>query len=98
VKTLLAVAAGAAALVLGLAACAGPSANVPVTAGEEEAARLYRTRCASCHRLRSPSQFTREEWRVNLDKMQQRAHLTVDDRRAIERYLDAHAKDAAPAS
>ncbi len=87
-----------AAATLALAACAGASGAAPPAASERDAAKLYRSRCASCHRLHEPSEYTREAWRSNLDRMQGRAHLGAAERAEIERYLDAHAKDAQPAS
>ncbi len=81
------------------AACAGPARELTASSGgEREAARLYRSKCASCHRIHDPSEFTREGWKKNLDQMQGRAHLTRAEREEIERYLAAHARDAQPAS
>ncbi len=77
-----------------LAACAG--APRTGAGGEPEAAgeRLYRSHCAACHRLRSPSEQTREDWARAVERFGPRAHLTEPERQLVLKYLQAHAADA----
>jgi cytochrome c2 len=88
-RALLAAAAAAAALVV---ACATTSGALPVSPGEEGAARLYRSKCAACHRLYGPADHGPGEWPAILDRMAGRAHLDAEQRATIERYLVAHAR------
>jgi len=75
--------AGGLALAAGLAACAATGG--PVTA--DDAARLYRTRCALCHPAWSPSDFAPDEWPFWVTKYAPRAGLTRDERDAVLAYL-----------
>ena len=84
------------ALSLVAVACATPSsagAGNPDAAGEG----LYRGHCASCHRLRDPSEETRDRWAWAVDRFGPRAHLSPGERALVLAYLKAHARDAAPA-
>jgi hypothetical protein len=62
-------------------------------AGDGQA--LYRAHCAACHRLYEPSDRTRAEWTALVQRMAARAHLSVEERDALLRYLHASARDAA---
>jgi hypothetical protein len=74
-----------------LAACAGaPSA--PQGASDPE--RLYRTKCAACHRPYEPASRTRAEWTAVLGRMSKKAHLTPAETDTIGGFLAAHASDA----
>lgn len=74
---------GGAALAAALAACA--STGGPVTA--EDAARIYRTRCALCHPAWSPTEFEPEEWPYWVRRYGPRAGLTQAERDAVLAYL-----------
>ena len=75
--------AGGLAVAVALAACAGPGG--PVTA--EDAAQLYRTRCALCHPPWAPSAYEPEEWPFWVDKYASRAGLMPAERDAVLAYL-----------
>ena len=76
-------------------ACAGaPTAE----AGPAGADRLYRSRCSACHRAYPPSSRDRAAWAEVLSKMAPRAKLSDAERGEISQYLQANAKDAAPAA
>ncbi len=95
-KALLAASLLSAALAL---ACATTSGSGSGGGGGPEAAgqRLYREHCGSCHRLRDPAEQTSERWAWALRRFGDRAHLAPQDRPLVLAYLQAHAKDAAPA-
>lgn len=94
-RALAAAALSAAVLVVACATSApAPSGGDPLAAGE----RAYREHCGACHRLRSPSEQTREGWARAVDKYGPRAHLGDAERPLVLAYLQAHAKDAAPAT
>jgi mono/diheme cytochrome c family protein len=76
-----------------LAACASAPRGAPSdpdAAGE----RLYRSHCAACHRLRDPSEETRERWAWAVNRFGPRAHLSEEERQLVLGYLAARAKDA----
>lgn len=51
---------------------------------------LYERNCAKCHRLYKPDEYTAQEWRPILEKMQKMAEITDDDREKIYAYLTAN--------
>lgn len=48
-------------------------------------------RCSGCHSLPDPRDRRPDEWHVCLADMGPRAKLSLDERRAVERYLAAAA-------
>lgn len=80
-----------------LSACASSPRRAPSdpdAAGE----RLYRSHCAACHRLRDPSEETRERWGWAVNRYGPRAHLSEEERQLVLSYLAARAKDAPAAA
>lgn len=73
------------------AACAG-AAPLPSAPGEEGAVRLYRSRCAACHRLYAPGERDASAWPGILARMAPRAHLSTEQHEQLERYLVAHGR------
>jgi mono/diheme cytochrome c family protein len=80
------------ALLLALAACAhggeGGASAPP------DGAALYRRSCASCHRLKAPSEHDAATWKRAVERFGFR--LRPDERDAIAAHLAAGASDAAP--
>jgi mono/diheme cytochrome c family protein len=95
-RPLLAAAALLATLALATA-CATTSGSGGGGGPEATGQRLYREHCGSCHRLRDPAEQTRDRWAWALRKFGDRAHLSEQERPLVLAYLQAHAKDAAPA-
>lgn len=83
-----------AALALAIASCATarPSGDAPADAG----GRLFRSKCAACHRAYPPGERTRAQWAGVMVRMATRAHLTEAERASLLDWLAAHAKDAMP--
>lgn len=52
------------------------------------AEKLYRARCASCHRLRKPESQTDDEWVVYVDKYGKK--LNENEKNLILQYLQAN--------
>jgi hypothetical protein len=48
--------------------------------------------------LRDPAEETRARWAWAVDEFAGRAHLSPEARQLVLAYLQAHAKDAAPAT
>ncbi len=67
-------------------------------AGPAGAERLYRSRCSACHRAYPPSSRDRATWAEVLSKMAPRAKLSDAERGTLSEYLQANARDAAPAA
>jgi hypothetical protein len=81
----------AAVLLALLASCAGAPA-APQGAADPE--RLYRTKCAACHRPYEPASRTRAEWSAVLGRMSKKAHLSSSETDTIGGFLASHASDA----
>ena len=73
---------GAAALLLGVAACSSAPSR-PLSPEE----RVYRAKCTSCHRAYEPGE--RNDWPVVLDRMsaEKKTHLSADEREQILVFL-----------
>ncbi len=79
---------------LALAACAGS----PQARGRpSDPERLYRGKCAACHRPYPPESRTRAQWEGAMSRMAARAHLRDEERALLLGWLREHAKDSAPA-
>jgi hypothetical protein len=50
---------------------------------------LYVAKCGNCHSLKSPSEYSVEVWRKNLDEMQTRARITDAEKAVMLEYLAA---------
>lgn len=70
-----------------LAAACSSAPSRPMSEGE----RLYRAKCASCHRLYEPAE--RKDWPAVLDKMEaeKKVHLSPEDRAEILGFLQGPA-------
>lgn len=80
-------------LALATVACA-TSSGAAGGGAEAQGEQLYRGHCGACHRLRDPSEQTRERWAWAVERYGDRAHLSDGERRLVLAYLQAHAKDA----
>lgn len=91
-----------AAVVLLLASCGTKKASpaTPATPTVTEAAKateltpalaegknLYENSCARCHKLYEPKQFTQEDWKPILIKMQKKAKLDDSQMASISNYI-----------
>lgn len=85
----------AAIIFVGAAACATTQSLSTASLTERDGARLYREHCGACHRLRDPSEQTRDRWAWAVEHYGPRAHLSPEARRLVTDYLQAHASDAA---
>lgn len=58
----------------------------PVSSDEKEqhellmGRQLYIDRCSNCHNLHLPNEFSGEVWAMKIDKMQQRAKITDEEK------------------
>ncbi|MCL5097856.1 MAG: cytochrome c [Candidatus Omnitrophica bacterium] len=52
-------------------------------------ARVWAENCGRCHNLRSPNEFSYDQWEVIVNHMRVRATLTADETRAILSFLKA---------
>lgn len=80
---------------LSAALCALACAGAPATqAGPPGGDRLYRSKCAACHRAYPPASLTGGRWEDVLSRMAPRARLTGAERELLLGYLKANARDA----
>jgi len=81
----------AVAVALSVTACS-PQLPEP----ESDGAKLYATRCNTCHRVFAPSSLKFEMWKVQVERMQGEivrhglAPLTPDERNVLLDYLKRH--------
>jgi mono/diheme cytochrome c family protein len=81
-------------LAVAAVACATASGGAAPGRPEAQGEQLYRGHCGSCHRLRDPSEQTRERWAWAVERYGPRAHLSEDERRLVLSFLQSRAKDA----
>ncbi|HET7732883.1 MAG TPA: hypothetical protein VFK73_03515 [Paludibacter sp.] len=62
--------------------------SVEQTHGKE----LYENRCGKCHKLFASSAYTAKQWPVILNRMQNKAKITDDQKAQVFAYLSAGAR------
>ena len=73
-----------------LSADARPTPGRDLSAAEvDRGADLCLNKCARCHKLYAPAQYSDVEWRSWMGKMTKKAHLTRDQAELLGRYLEA---------
>lgn len=81
-----------------LAACEStpdtPDTQPPQDQTHARGQHLYEARCATCHELYDPRDFTRNELRRAMKKYAPKSGLKREDRPMVEAYLLANASDA----
>jgi len=71
-----------------------PSATGPASEGELSdtdryaAARLYKFKCARCHKFYDPAAYNQTEWDVWMQKMGKKSKLKPDQFALLSRYLE----------
>lgn len=72
-----------------------PPAPEPVAVAEPakpntaEGLYIYERNCAKCHRLYKPEEYSAQEWRPILTKMQKMADISDEDTEKVYAYLIA---------
>lgn len=51
--------------------------------------QLYVDHCGSCHQLHLPRQYSESRWKVILDLMRTRSHITPDEQELIFKFVKA---------
>lgn len=67
---------------------AKPAVDNSIAEGKD----LYENRCGKCHKLFAASDYTAKEWPGILNKMQNKAKITDDQKAQIFAYLSSEAK------
>src|SRR5262250_1095922 len=49
--------------------------------------KLYVNHCSSCHNLHLPNEYNADEWKRNVDEMQQKAKITDGEKQLILEFL-----------
>jgi hypothetical protein len=76
-------------LVVLLAGCVSPdengkSGNDPILAGR----RIYLNKCAKCHALYAPANYSQAEWSYWMKKMRVKARLSERQNELVEQYAE----------
>jgi len=74
-----------AALLWASPSVAGDFAKEDLAGGE----KLYRNRCAKCHKMYDPARYTDPQWDVWMQKMAKKARLKPDQKQALTDYVEA---------
>jgi hypothetical protein len=96
---------------IALAGCSAPAGAGDVSAepaGSSEpviaARKLYINKCARCHKLYDPSNYSDAEWNRWMDKMSRKAKLKPDQKEILSKYIETlrggaktNASDSIPA-
>src|SRR3989338_4576561 len=48
--------------------------------------KTYLVKCAKCHRLYAPADYTDEQWGSWMDKMREKSHLSLEEYENISAY------------
>ncbi len=86
---------GLAVLLSFLAACESlPAAPDPAVDPVGYGQVMYERKCATCHELYNPREFSRRAWTRAIKRYGPRAGLKREDRPYVEQYLHENASDA----
>jgi len=80
-------------MVVVLLARADPASPALSKTEKDAGKRLYIRRCAKCHRLYQPADYSPDEWRLWMNKMTRKAKLTPEQQKLLSRYLDGDRAD-----
>jgi len=69
---------------------ASPNESPTMSTVVAEGKILYENKCAACHRLFSPSEYSKEDWPPILLRMQKKAHIEDADMAKINSYVYAN--------
>ncbi|MEI7508328.1 MAG: cytochrome c [Flavobacterium sp.] len=61
--------------------------KVVATTSLEEGKSLYESNCAKCHKLYEPIEFSKEDWKPIVRRMQKKAHLSDEQGTSIYNYI-----------
>lgn len=67
-----------------------PVAAAPAKPNTAEGLYIYERNCAKCHRLYKPTEYSPQEWRPILTKMQKMADISDEDAEKVYAYLTAN--------
>ncbi|HOK00939.1 MAG TPA: hypothetical protein PKX79_03330 [Spirochaetota bacterium] len=45
--------------------------------------QIYESKCGKCHSLRNPNNYTKKDWKYNVERMAKRAGLTEEEIKSI---------------
>lgn len=87
-------------IAIALYSCGGSKSAAPMVEAKKvemtpalaEGKNLYESNCAKCHKLYSPSDFSKEDWRPIVSSMQKKARLNDEQGNSIYNYLISGAK------
>jgi mono/diheme cytochrome c family protein len=57
--------------------------------GESDGGKIYVQKCAKCHELHPPSEYSQPEWDKWMSKMRRKSKLKPNDFQAVQEYTQA---------
>jgi mono/diheme cytochrome c family protein len=77
-------------LLLALAGCASPSPAAAATPADPVAQghQIYVAKCAKCHKLYDPANYSDQEWALWMKKMSRKARLKPEQEQALTQYIN----------
>ena len=75
-----------------LIAAAHPAASADELPLKEltAARKIYVAKCAKCHQFYEPTDYSENDWRTWMEKMNKKSKLKEEQARLLTRYLDAY--------
>src|SRR5947209_13583513 len=73
------------------AGCSSPIARpeLPRSPENEQGRKLYIAKCARCHKLYDPRNYSDQEWQTWMVKMAKKSKLSPDQQEEISHYVEA---------
>jgi mono/diheme cytochrome c family protein len=50
--------------------------------------KLYRSRCAKCHKMYDPAKYSDQQWQIWMEKMGSKARLKPEQKKAVADYVE----------
>jgi hypothetical protein len=77
---------------IALSACAG-SGKRNVTDNQQPGRKLYYAKCAKCHKLYPPANYSDEDWKMWMGKMKKKAKLNDEQEAQLSLYINENLRN-----
>jgi mono/diheme cytochrome c family protein len=78
-------------LLLALTGCSSPPPAAAAAQPADPLVRghqIYVAKCAKCHKLYDPANYSDQEWKLWMQKMSRKAKLKPEQEKALTQYID----------
>ena len=55
--------------------------------------KYYVKYCSSCHVLYLPESYTKQDWKINIERMQSQSNITDQEKEIILKYINTRSKE-----